>query len=364
MLDVLRSWYRRNFSDPQAVILAFLLIVGFSLVLLVGDILAPVLVALVFAYLLEGLVSTLDQRGVPRLAAATLVLLAFVLLALVVLLGLVPLLSRQVAQLVREVPAMITQGQAALMRLPELYPAVFTEDQIRNLIGGLHAQIADFGRAVLSISLAQAVNIFTFVIYVILVPMLVFFMLKDKERLLGWFGHFLPRRSELSFQVWREVDEKIGNYIRGKVIEIAIVWAVSYLTFWMMGLNYSLLLSFCVGVSVIIPYVGAIAVTFPIALVGYFQWGVVAEFWWLLLAYLIIQILDGNVLVPVLFSEVVNLHPVAIIAAVLFFGGIWGFWGVFFAIPLATLVQAVLNAWPRVRVPEDEPEPAEAGHDG
>ena len=61
-----------------------------------------------------------------------------------------------------------------------------------------------------------------------------------------------------------------------------------------------------------------------------------------------IQALDGNVLVPLLFSEAVNMHPVAIIAAVLVFGGIWGMWGVFFAIPLATLVKAILYAWPRV----------------
>ena len=113
-----------------------------------------------------------------------------------------------------------------------------------------------------------------------------------------------------------------------------------------MGLNFSLLLSFLVGISVIIPFVGAIAVTLPVALIAYFQWGVAAQFWYLLLAYQIIQILDGNALVPILFSEVVNLHPVAIIVAVLFFGGLWGVWGVFFAIPLATLVQAVINAWP------------------
>jgi putative permease len=62
--------------------------------------------------------------------------------------------------------------------------------------------------------------------------------------------------------------------------------------------------------------------------------------------YLVIQVLDGNVLVPLLFSEAVNLHPVAIILAVLFFGGIWGIWGVFFAIPLATLIKAIINAWP------------------
>jgi len=62
--------------------------------------------------------------------------------------------------------------------------------------------------------------------------------------------------------------------------------------------------------------------------------------------YAFIQFLDGNLLVPLLFSEVVNLHPVAIIVAVVFFGSLWGVWGVFFAIPLATLVQAMLKAWP------------------
>ena len=360
MLQVLQSWYRRNFSDPQAVILALVLIVGFSAVLLVGDILAPALIALVIAYMLEGLVKLMERLRIPRLLAVSLVLIGFILLAAVILLGLVPLLSRQVASLLREIPAMVSKGQTALMQLPEMNPALFTEEQIRNLIDSLHAELADFGRAVLSVSLAQAVSVLTFTIYVVLIPLLVFFLLKDKNRLIAWARHFLPQRSELTFQVWHEVDAKIGNYIRGKAIEIAIVWWVSYMTFALMGLNYGLLLSFLVGLSVIIPYVGAIAITFPIAIIAYFQWGLAPDFWWIMLAYLVIQMLDGNVLVPVLFSEVVNLHPVAIIVAVLFFGGLWGMWGVFFAIPLATLVQAVLNAWPRVQPPEDEEEPESA----
>lgn len=361
MLQVLQSWYRRNFSDPQAVILALVLIGGFSVVLLVGDILAPALIALVIAYMLEGLVNMMERLRIPRLLAVSLVLIGFVLLAAIILLGLLPLLSRQVASLLREIPAMVSKGQAALMQLPEMNPALFTEEQIRNLIASLHSEVADFGRAVLSVSLAQAISVITFTIYIVLIPLLVFFLLKDKERLIAWARHFLPHRSELTFQVWHEVDAKIGNYIRGKAIEIAIVWWVSYMTFALMGLNYGLLLSFLVGLSVIIPYVGAIAITFPIAIIAYFQWGLAPDFWWILLAYLVIQMLDGNVLVPVLFSEVVNLHPVAIIVAVLFFGGLWGMWGVFFAIPLATLVQAVLNAWPRVRSPDDEQEPESAG---
>ena len=90
-----------------------------------------------------------------------------------------------------------------------------------------------------------------------------------------------------------------------------------------------MLLAVIVGLSVLIPYIGAVMVTIPVAIIAYFQWGLTSEFAWLLAAYGIIQALDGNVLVPLLFSEVVNLHPVAIILAILVFGGLWGFWGIF-----------------------------------
>jgi len=141
---------------------------------------------------------------------------------------------------------------------------------------------------------------------------MVFFVLKDKHQLMQWAGNFVPRRSELSFRVWKEVDQKIANYIRGKFVEISIVWVVTYIIFSLMGLNFSLLLSFMVGLSVLVPFVGALVATLPIAIIGFFQWGLTANFWWLLVIYQIIQLLDGNVLVPLLFSEMVNLHPLAI----------------------------------------------------
>jgi putative permease len=121
--------------------------------------------------------------------------------------------------------------------------------------------------------------------------------------------------------------------------------------FSFMGLEFAPLLGLAVGLSVIVPYVGAAVVTLPVALIGYFQWGWSSDFAYVMAAYAVIQALDGNVLVPLLFSEAVNLHPVAIIVAVLFFGGIWGFWGIFFAIPLATLVRALIYIWPRTPQP-------------
>jgi len=349
MLDIIRDWYSRNFSDPQAVILVLLLLVLFGLVWLFGDILAPVLFALVLAYLLEGVVATMQGWKVPRTVASVIVLLMIISISLIVLFGLVPVLSQQLTGLVREIPGMIQNIQEQLLRLPEKYPDVFTVEQVNDMIDNLRGELGQITQNVLSFSLARLGTIVVISVYVVLVPLMVFFALKDKEKLLKFAGNFVPKRSELSFKVWREVDQKIANYIRGKFVEICIVWVATYIVFAVMGLNYSLLLSFLVGLSVIVPYVGAVAVTVPIALVGFFQWGLVAKLGYLLVIYQIIQVVDGNLLVPVLFSEVVNLHPLAIIIAVLFFGGLFGLWGVFFAIPLATLVQAVLNAWPKAR---------------
>lgn len=347
MIQVLRSWYQRYFSDPQAVILALMLVIGFAIVLIFGGMLAPVLASVVIAYLLEGLVRFLVRRKVPRLAAVLLVFLGFMAFLLYLLFGLMPLLWYQVTQFFQELPNMIARGQMLLLHLPERYPVFFSEAQVQDLITAMRAELGGIGQKVLSISLASVVGFITLLIYLILVPLLVFFFLKDKDRILVWVSRYLPQERRLTVHVWQEVDQQIGNYVRGKVWEILIVWAATYVAFKLMGLNYAMLLAALVGLSVVVPYIGAIVVTFPIALVAYVQWGWGEQFAYLMIAYGVIQALDGNVLVPLLFSEVVNLHPVAIIVAVLVFGGLWGFWGVFFAIPLANLVQAVLVAWPR-----------------
>jgi putative permease len=171
---------------------------------------------------------------------------------------------------------------------------------------------------------------------------------------LNWLGNFLPDERTLAREVWIDLDSKIASYVRGKFIEVLVVWFTSFIAFTFMGLNYAMLLSLLVGLSVIIPYVGATVVTIPVAMIAFFQWGATSEFWYLIAIYTLIQFLDGNLLVPLLFSEVVNLHPVAIIVAVVFFGSLWGVWGVFFAIPLATLIQAIIKAWPHHETQDEQ----------
>jgi putative permease len=325
----------------------------FAIIITMGEMLTPLLASAVIAYLLEGLVGKIERMRVPRFTAVLVVFIAFLLFVILILFVLLPELSRQVTQLFQQIPAMIGEGQKLLMRLPERYPDIISAAQVQEIFTLLRGEIATFGQQVVSLSLSSVVGIITLLVYLILMPLLVFFFLKDKRIILDWALGLLPRNRTFAGSVWRDMDEQIANYVRGKFWEIIIVGSVSFFTFTFMGLQYAMLLAVLVGLSVIIPYIGAAVVTFPVILIAWFQWGWGNDFIWLSVAYFVIQALDGNVLVPLLFSEVVNLHPVAIIVAILVFGGLWGFWGVFFAIPLATLVQAVIRSWPSKVLPSD-----------
>jgi len=354
-MNLLTSWFRRTFADPQVVILGIVLIAGIVIVAGLGRMLAPVFASIVIAYLLEAVVIRLQMLGVPRLASVVLVFLLFLASLFFLLFGLVPMLTRQLTQLVQQIPSYISQGQELLLQLPQRYPQMISEEQIQHLISSAGNELAALGQLFLTWSLASVGNVVGLLVLLVLIPVLVFFLLKDKSQLIDWFKGYLPAERHLVSSIWADVEAQIANYVRGKAGEIVIVGAVSYITFISMGLQYSALLATMVGISVLIPYIGAAVVTLPIAFVAYFQWGWGWSFGQVMIAYAIIQALDGNVLVPLLFSEALNLHPVAIIVAILVFGGLWGFWGIFFAIPLATVVQAVLKAWPRLTSDEGSP---------
>lgn len=346
-MNLLTSWFKRNFADPQVVILGIVLVVAFAIVLGLGKMLAPVFAGIVLAYLLEAVVARLQSLGLPRLASVLLVFLLFLASLFFLLFGLGPMLTRQLTQLVQQLPNYITQGQELLLQLPQRYPQLISEQQIQQLIISVGNELAQTGQKFLTWSLASVGNVMGLLVLLVLIPVLVFFILKDKTLLIDWVKSYLPTERHLVSSIWADVEAQIANYVRGKAGEIVIVGAVSYITFVSMGLQYSALLATMVGFSVLIPYIGAAVITLPIAFVAFFQWGWGWSFGQAMIAYAIIQALDGNVLVPLLFSEALNLHPVAIIVAILVFGGLWGFWGIFFAIPLATVVQAVLKAWPR-----------------
>lgn len=349
MSNVFKKWYESRFHDEEAIILALMLAAGVALILLFSEILTPVIASLVVAFIMQGLVSQLARFNCPHLLSVVIAFILLVLIEAAIVFVLLTLVLNQMDNLVSELPKLITLVQDTLSKLPEKYPNAVTYEQITEWTELLNSEIAGFGQWVVSFSQSKIPNMINFLIYLILVPVLVFFFLKDKQLLLGWFVRLLPAKRPLLSQVWNEMNDQVANYFRGKVIEMFIVGGISFIVFVGFDLNYAALMAIAVGLSVIVPYVGAFIVTIPVAIVAYLQWGWGTDFIWLFIAYVTIQVLDGNLLVPLLFSEAVNLHPVAILLAILFFGGIWGLWGVFFAIPLATLIKAVINAWPTLQ---------------
>ncbi len=357
-MQIIRDWFKRHFSDPQVIILFIALVGGTVAILTLGRILAPVLAGIVIAYLLEGVVGFFERHRIPRLAAVLIVFLSFMTFLLFLIFGLLPKLSYQIGQVMGDLPSMFGRGRQQLMLLPEKYPDYISQEQVSALVGFLQTELGRLGQRLLSFSVASVRGLVTFLVYLVLLPLLVFFFLKDKKSILQWLTRFLPDNSDLTEQVCRDVDHQIGNYIRGKFFEILIIWSASYLVFTLLKLRYAMLVGLLVGLSVLVPYIGVTVTTLPVALMGFFQWGFSSELLTLLIAYGIIQLLDGNLLAPLLLSEVVHLHPVAIITAVLIFGGLWGFWGVFFAIPLATLIEAVIESWPSINAHNDKPDEA------
>ena len=355
MIKVFGRWLDRYFAEEEAVLVAVLLVAAIAIVMTLGVVLAPMFTALILAFLLQGMVARLKMWGMRHIWA---VFTAFVVLVACIVIGLLVLLPamwNQVLNLVAEAPRMIKQVQNLLLILPERYPQFVTEIQVRQLTTAVGAEISTIGPKILSFSFAQVPVLLGILIYLVLVPILVFFFLKDADVMMRWFASILPQKRPVMKQIWWEMNHQIANYVRGKVIEIVIVAGVTSVTFSILGVNYALLLGIITGLSVLIPYIGAAFATIPVFLIGFFQWGWSGDLLYLMIAYGVIQALDGNALVPLLFSEAVKMHPVAIILSVLVFGGLWGVWGVFFAIPLATLCKAVINAWPTGDVSSQSP---------
>ncbi len=351
MFNVLKAWFFKYFGDPEAAILLLAIAFGALFLWLFGNILAPLFAGLVLAYLLDGVISGFQrQLHCPRWLSITLVYSLFIGLLIYSLVALIPTLYKQFLQLITQLPAIIQQFHTFINNLPQNYPGLISENTAQSWIASTNFSVdslSSIGGKLFSGSVASLSSLVSLVVYIFLVPLIAFFLLKDKTHLLANMSDYMPEQRGLILEVWHEMRTMLGRYVRGKVLEIIIVTLVTWIAFRAIDLNYGFLLAAVAGISAVIPYIGAIVAVIPVFAIAILQFGATSHFYWALIAYTIIQTLDGNLLVPLLYSEAVNLNPVIIITAVLFFGGLWGFWGLFFAIPLATFVKAVVNAWIR-----------------
>lgn len=348
MIRILDNLMTRYLNNEEVVIFILLLISTLLVMAFWGGILAPVFIAVVFAFLLQGVIGRCKKLGLSHNVSVTVVFLAFVSICGTFIAVMVPIIWKQAVRFVNDLPRMFGDLQALIQSLAQEHSSYVSQGAVDEVVNLLASEVATLGQWLLSYSLTSIPSLFSLLLYLVLVPLVMFFVLKDQSKIIAYMTSWLPKERQMMREISHEMNDQIANYIRGKVIEMIVVGLVTFVVFWFFDLRYSALLALLVGLSVLIPYIGAAAVTVPVVLVAFYQFGTGNEFWYVFIAYLVVQALDGNVLVPLLFSEAVNLHPLAIIIAVLFFGGIWGFWGVFFAIPLATLVKAIINAWPKV----------------
>lgn len=248
------------------------------------------------------------------------------------------------------------EAYLVLMQLPEPLPSMLSIDILKNGVRYVRMQLtvylADLMRTKL---MPSVVNLFTWAVYLIIVPIFTFLMLYNKDVLKKRATLFiLPNNQVLMRKFWPSLHQQIAGYIRGKLLHILIITIANSIAFKLLNVNYALLLGVGVGLSVVIPYVGAVIIAIPVVLVAIFQFGFSESLIWVLVIYTLIQLLDSNVLTPMLFSKAMNLDAFSILAAILIFGGLWGFWGVFFAIPLATFIKTIVMQWPNKDVREQQ----------
>ena len=346
MFDYLKGFFRNYFYEEEQFAALFLLIIAGILLYFIGSTITPIFVSILIAYLLNGVMNFFEGKNYSKKTAFYFSFTIFLVFYLIVLVSL-PYVTGQIASLINELPAIVAFVQNLFDNLIIRYPNFFTTEQVEEIFASSTSFIPSIAEQVLIQLNTGFSAIMNALIFLILTPILVFFFLKDKSEMLSYVTYFLPNKRILLSQIWSDLNIQLFGYVRGKALEMIVVGSVTTLAFLILGVNYSVILGILVGMSVLIPLFGAILVTIPVVAIGLFQWGLDTPFFIFLFVYLLIQILDGNVLFPLLMGNEVNLHPVLIILAILVFGGIWGFWGLLLAVPIATLIRAVFKVWPK-----------------
>jgi putative permease len=346
MLELLKRWYQRTFADPEvSVLVLFIAFVVIDFILL-GAILKPVVVSIVLAYLLDRIVTHLDRLRIPHSLSVLIVFFLFVTSGILAIVLLLPLLWNQVTAFFRELPTMFAKGQLLFQHFSQAYPDIISSNQVQQWFNSLNDSIGSIGQLVLSFSLNSIANAINIIVYMVLVPFLIFFLLMDKRHLIAWAMRYAPKQRGLVSRVWADINLQFAHFIQGRAIQVILGIVVHYAVYVYFGINYPMLLAVLAGASVVIPYVGGIIAAVPILLVGIIQWSLSPILLYFALANMVLSILISYVLEPLLFAGTLSLHPIAIIISTLFFGSLFGIWGVFFAMPLASVVKAILNAWP------------------
>jgi len=311
---------------------AFLLLLYY-----LSPILAPFLFAAILAYISNPLVSALARHRVPRALGAVLVMLLLGGLLVLLLLILLPLFVKEVGLLSERLPGLAAQLNDNLR--PWIKARFGAELQLdlaalKKLIGD-NLQGADgLGRQLLASLKIGGLAVLGFVVNLLLVPVVLFYLLRDWNGLLARVDALLPRRWHPQLTgVAREIDAVLAEFLRGQIAVMLLMSVLYVLGLWLAGLEFALPIGIITGMLVFVPYVGMLAGLLLATLVALMQFPDAAGVVPVWIVFGIGQSLEGMLVTPLLVGRRIGLHPVAVIFALLAFGQVFGFFGVLLALP-------------------------------
>lgn len=328
-----------------ALTLAVILAGGWLLYLL-SPILSPFLLAAAMAYLCDPLVDRLEARKLSRTLGTVLVLLGLVLVFVVMALILTPLFQAQARLFMQQIPGLVEWvGNTVL----PWFSATFGVDLVRDqaeILAWLRSHVSELSRLTPYLpKLADSgLALLGFFANLLLVPVVLFYLLRDWDRTMAHLADWLPDRLRPRVEgIAQEIDAVLSQFVRGQVMVILVMALFYSLSLWLAGLDYALAVGLVAGILVFVPYLGVVVGVLLGTLAAWAQFGTLAGLLPVWGVFAVGQLLEGMVITPWLVGEKVGLHPVAVIFALMAFGQLLGFVGVLIAIPAAAVFLVALR---------------------
>lgn len=308
-----------------------------------GSVILPFLVGGAMAYFLDPVADRLQRAGFSRIAATALIATVATVLAVVGFLLIVPTLVRQAAQLVETAPAIAERLQGFFSTQ---FPSLTQEGSVLNdTLTQLGAAVQARGGELVSGILSSAVGILGFVVFIVVVPVVAFYMLNDWDRMVAKVDSWLPLdHKEAVRDIAREIDRVLSGFVRGQVSVCLILGTFYSVALMLAGLNFGLVVGAIAGTVTFIPYVGAlIGGALAIGLALYQFWGDPVSIGIVAGIFAVGQFLEGNVITPKLVGSSVGLHPLWLIFALSAFGTVFGFVGMLVAVPVSAVIGVLVR---------------------
>ncbi len=316
-------------------------VVLFALLWFLGDVILPFLVGGALAYFLDPLADRLERLGLSRVLATTVISLLALLVIVLLVLAVIPTLIQQLTALINSAPAIALQLQAFLVeRFPELADSTSTMRQTLTQIGeAIGARGAELANGILS----SALSLIGAVIFIVVVPVVAFYLLLDWDRMIAHVDSLLPRDHAPALRrIAADIDAVLAGFVRGQVSVCLILGTFYSVALMLAGLQFGLVVGAIAGAITFIPYVGSlVGGTLALGLALFQFWG---DWWSIALIgaiFAVGQFVEGNILTPKLVGNSVGLHPVWLLFALSAFGATFGFVGMLVAVPVAAIIGVV-----------------------